>query len=187
MATSGAQTPPTAARAVELLGQHRGLFQALAVSWIVLGVLSILAPVAAGVAVTLIVGWFLLLGGAAQVAHAFRVRPWSGSAMNLVWALVNVIAGLVLLLRPLAGVLTLTIIMAAFFLGEGIAKLILAFRIRPHPGWTGFLWSAALGIALGLLLWSGLPGTADWAIGTFVGVNMILAGLALWRFARAAA
>lgn len=46
---------------------------------------------------------------------------------------------------------------------------------------------AKAGIALGLLLWSGLPGTADWAIGTFVGVNMIFAGFALWRFARAAA
>ncbi len=188
MTTSGAHVPqPKLAQAVELLRQHKALFQALAVCWIALGILSILAPVAAGAAVTLIVAWFLLLGGAAQVAHAFRVRPWTGAAMSLVWALINVVAGGLLLVRPAEGVLTLTFIMAAFFLGEGVAKLILAFRIRPHPSWSGFLLSGGIGIALGLLLWTGLPGTASWALGTFFGVNMIFGGFALWRFARAAA
>ena len=128
-----------------------------------------------------------LLGGAFQVVHALRVRPWSGAALALVWALLNVAAGVLLLARPQQGVLTLTIILAAFFLAEGVAKGVLAFRIRPHPSWSGFLLSGGLGIALGLLLGTGLPGTASWAIGTFVGVNMIFGGFALWRFARAAA
>jgi uncharacterized membrane protein HdeD (DUF308 family) len=162
MATGGAPHPGAAAAA--LLKQDRGWFRALGVSWIVLGVLSILVPMAAGLTVELIVALFLLLGGVAHGLHAFRVRPWPGAALALVWALLNVLAGAVLLARPAAGVLTLTVVLAAFLLAEGVAKSILAFRIRPDPSWRGFLLSGGLGVALGLLLWTGLPGTAGWAI-----------------------
>ena len=186
--TAGTQPRgPNLAAAAELLKQHRGWFQALGFSWIALGVLSMLAPMVAGIAVDLIVAWFLLLGGAFHAIHALRVRPWTGGALALVWALLNVVAGGLLLIRPQQGVLTLTVILAAFLLAEGVAKTVLAFRIRPHPSWSGFLLSGALGLALGLMLWMGLPGTASWAIGTFVGANMIFGGFALWRFARAAA
>lgn len=178
---------PNVAVVVELLKHHRRLFEALAISWIVLGALSILAPVAAGFAVGLVVGWALLLGGAAQFVHAFRVRPWSGSLLSFAWALANMVAGVLLLTRPLESVLTLTVILSVFLLWEGVAKVVLAFRIRPHPSWSGFLLSGGLALALGFLLFSGLPGTASWALGTFVGINMIFGGIALWRFARHAA
>ena len=188
MTASSSQSPQrSVADAVGLLREHRRWFQALAISWIVLGVLAILVPVAAGLAIELILGWFLLLGGVAQLAHAFRVRPWTGFAVGLVWALLNVAAGVILLAFPLRGVLTLTLVLAAFLLAEGVAKLVLAFRIRPDASWSGFLLSGGLGILLGLLLWAGFPGTATWAIGTLVGVNMIFGGFAIWRLARASA
>jgi uncharacterized membrane protein HdeD (DUF308 family) len=175
---------PKLAVAAEMLREHRGLFQALAISWIVLGALCILAPSAAGFAVALVVAWALLLGGVAQLVHAFRVRPWSGSALSFLWAIANMVAGVLLLTRPLESVLTLTVILSVFLLWEGAAKIVLAFRIRPHPSWTGFLLSGGLALALGFLLFAGLPGTATWALGTFVGINMIFGGIALWRFAR---
>jgi uncharacterized membrane protein HdeD (DUF308 family) len=116
--------------------------------------------------------------------HAFRVRPWTGSLLSFLWAIANMVAGVLLLTRPLESVLTLTVIMSVFLLWEGAAKIVLAFRIRPHPSWGSFLLSGGLALALGFLLFAGLPGTATWALGTFVGINMIFGGLALWRFAR---
>ena len=188
MSASNSQSPERSVTdAVGFMREHRRWFQALAISWIVLGVLAILVPVAAGLAIELIVGWFLLLGGVAQLFHAFWVRPWTGFALGLVWALLNIVAGVILLAFPLGGVLTLTLILAAFLLAEGVAKLMLAFRIRPDASWGGFLLSGGLSIALGLLLWAGFPGTATWAIGTLVGVNMIFGGFAIWRLAHASA
>src|SRR4030095_2244758 len=101
MSNPAVQPKLAVAVAVEMLREHRGLFQALAISWIVLGALCILAPLAAGGAVALVVAWTLLLGGFAQLVHAFRVRPWTGSLLSFLWAIANMVAGVLLLTRPL--------------------------------------------------------------------------------------
>jgi uncharacterized membrane protein HdeD (DUF308 family) len=185
MTTAGTLEPKQIlAEQLEVLKRHRGWFRALGIAWIVLGLLAVLVPLAAALAIDVLVGWLLLLGGAAQAIHGFRVRPWQGSLLALLWGLINVAAGVMLLLNPPSGVYALTLLLAALLLAEGVAKLLLGFRVRPHGSSGAFLLSGGLGIALGLVLWLGLPGTATWAIGTLVGINMLFGGFATLRVVR---
>jgi len=185
MTTAGALDPKQlVAEQLEVLKRHRGWFRALGIAWIALGLLAILVPFAAALAIDVLIGWLLLLGGAAQAAHGFRVRPWHGSLHALLWGLMSLAAGLMLLLNPPSGVFALTVVLAALLLAEGVAKLLLGLRVRPHASSGAFLLSGGLGIALGLMLALGLPGTATWAIGTLVGINMLFGGFATLRIVR---
>jgi uncharacterized membrane protein HdeD (DUF308 family) len=185
MTTTGALDPKQiVAEQLEVLKRHRGWFRALGIAWIVLGLLAILVPFAAALAIDVLIGWLLLLGGAAQAVHGFRVRPWQGSLLAVLWGLLSLGAGLMLLLNPPSGVFALTVVLAALLLSEGVAKLLLGFRVRPHESSGAFLLSGGLSLALGLLLVLGLPGTATWAIGTLVGINMLFGGFAIFRVVR---
>ena len=87
-----------------------------------------------------------------------------------------VVAGVLLLVNPMEGVLTLTIVLIALFLSEGVMKAIGALNMRPAAGWIWMLVSGLVDIVLGVLLWSGLPGTALWAIGLLVGISLLFTG-----------
>jgi len=99
--------------------------------------------------------------------------------LNLLIGILYVVAGGYLLLLPLAGIFTLTIVVAALFLADGLLEAIMAFRIRPHEGWGWVLVSGLAAIAAGLLIAMQLPNSATWAIGLLVGIKMIFAG---WSF-----
>ncbi len=166
--------------------EHRGWLRALAIAWIVFGVLAIVMPLAASIAIELLVGVLLLVGGVAQTAQVFRLHGWGGRVLALVLGILYVVAGLILLAFPLGGLFTLTLVLAAYLLAGGVVRMVLAFRLRPERGWGGFLLSGVLGLALGLLLWLGLPSTAAWALGTLVGIDMVFGGFALWGVTGAA-
>jgi uncharacterized membrane protein HdeD (DUF308 family) len=175
----------TAASVGGVLARHRGWFRAIGVAWIVLGILAIALPLAASIAIEQVVGVLIRLGGIGQAAHAFRLHGWGGRVLALILGILYACAGLVLLVFPLQGLFTLTLVLAACLLGGGLAKVVLAFRLRPDPGWGGFLLSGLLGGALGVMLWLGLPSTAAWAIGTLVGIDLIFGGFAVWGVVRA--
>jgi uncharacterized membrane protein HdeD (DUF308 family) len=169
-----------------LPNQHRGWVRALGIAWIAFGVLAIAMPLAASIAIELLVGALLLVGGVAQTAQVFRLHGWGGRVLALCLGILYAVAGLILLAFPLGGLITLTIVLAAYFFAGGLTKLVLAFRLRAAEGRGGFLVSGVLGLVLGMMLWLGFPSTAAWAIGTLVGIDMIFGGFALWGVASAA-
>ena len=73
----------------------------------------------------------------------------------------------------------LTLLMAAYFIATGVVKAVAAFQLRgvAGSGWTFF--SAACSVILGLLVFSGWPGTAVWLIGLIVGIDLLMYGWAL--------
>jgi uncharacterized membrane protein HdeD (DUF308 family) len=102
-------------------------------------------------------------------------------------ALLSVVLGLILILRPLAGVLTLTMVLVAFFIVEGIASIIGGIEHRRHlRSWGWVLFSGVVDLLLAYLIWAGWPSSADWAIGLLVGINMLFFGLSLVMTALAA-
>jgi uncharacterized membrane protein HdeD (DUF308 family) len=79
---------------------------------------------------------------------------------------------------PATGIITLTIFLAAFFIVQGILECGMAFRMRPQSGWGWMLFSGIIALLLGILIFAGLPGTALWAIGLLVGINLLSSGIA---------
>ncbi len=173
---------PTASEVAEFsaaVAEKRGWFIALGVLLIILGVICIGSPLITTIAVKIFVGWMFLIGGIAQVIHAFSASDWGGFLWNLLIGALYVFVGGWLAFFPLTGIITLTILIAAMFVAEGLIKFVMGLNLRPEQGWFWMVFSGLAAFVLGLMLFFGLPGTAAWAIGLMVGINLLLSG---WAF-----
>jgi uncharacterized membrane protein HdeD (DUF308 family) len=145
---------------------------------IVLGMVAIGSPLLAALAVNVLVGWMIVLAGAVHLILAFRAH----GAGSMIWKLLVGIAylcfGIYMITHPLLGVASLTLVIASLFLIEGILNIILFFRMRPMHGSTWVLVDGIITLLLGLMIYTQWPSSADWVIGTLVGISMIFSGVA---------
>ncbi|HET7756630.1 MAG TPA: HdeD family acid-resistance protein [Steroidobacteraceae bacterium] len=170
--------------ASELAGavrRHRVLFLAEGIALVILGLLAVMAPAVASVAATVFFGWILLVSGVAGLLTTLRGRQVPGFAWSLLSAVVGIVAGLLLLGWPLQGTLSLTAVLIAFLWVEGIVTIMYALEHRDALSgrWGWMLASGILDVGLGVLILAGLPGTALWALGLIVGINLLFGGWAL--------
>lgn len=166
----------------ETLRKFKLWFKIYGVILVLLGAVAIVLPGIATLATTITVGWLLIAGGIFGLISVFQSGTSSpGFWWNLLTAILCVLAGIVLLARPIAGVLTLTIILAAYLLATGVTKGIMAFHYRSviPKAWAWMLFSAIVDIALGIIIIAGLPGSAVWVLGLMVGINLLFTGVAL--------
>lgn len=143
---------------------------------IILGMVSVGAPLFMSLAIEQILGWILLGGGVVQGFQWFRERHRSHGWTTLLVSLLGILAGIVLLVKPLQGVLTLTLILCFYFITQGILQILASLKVRPLPGWGWMLTSGITALLLGLMMWRRFPSSAAWAIGLLVGVNLLLMG-----------
>lgn len=169
-----------------IIAAHRNWFMFLGIALIVAGVLSIIFPFAGGLAVEVWIAVALVISGIAQVIHAFGARQWQGFLIGLVIGLLYLAGGVVLWLDPIRGVVTLTVFLATVMLLDGILRTIMAFQLRPMPGWGLMLLGGIIGIIVALMIWRQLPVSAYWVIGLLLGVNLIFSGIAFTGLARSA-
>jgi uncharacterized membrane protein HdeD (DUF308 family) len=148
---------------------------------LVLGVLAIIVPPIATLAVEILIGWLLLASGIVGLISTLRMRAAPGFGWSLISALIGIAAGVILLVWPLSGVVSLTLVLSIFLLFEGIASIMLALgHRREFSGrWAMLLFSGVVDIILAAIIFAGLPGTAAWAIGLLVGINLVVGGGAL--------
>jgi uncharacterized membrane protein HdeD (DUF308 family) len=166
---------------------HWKLFLAEGIVMMVLGLLAIAVPEVASLAIAIFVGWLFFIGGIFRTFSVVQHRNLPGFGWSLVTALLAIVLGVVLLVRPAAGVLTLTIALIVFFILEGVSAILLAIEHRRHlPSWGWVLFSGLVDLVLAFLIWDGWPSSAGWAVGLLVGINMVFAGLALIMTALAA-
>jgi uncharacterized membrane protein HdeD (DUF308 family) len=154
----------------------------------VLGLAAMIVPPLASLAVTIFLGWMFLISGVAGLIVTFWARQMPGFWWSLFSAALAVLAGAVLLARPMQGVLTLTIVVGAYFLAEGVATIMYALEHRRELSerWSWLLVSGLMDILIAFLIIAGLPGSAEWAIGLLVGINLVLGGASLVGMALAA-
>jgi uncharacterized membrane protein HdeD (DUF308 family) len=106
---------------------------------------------------------------------------------SLISAALAIGAGIILLAKPAQGVLTLTIVIGAYFLAEGVATIMYALEHRRELSerWSWMAFSGVLDILISAMIITGLPGSAEWAIGLLVGINLLFGGASLIGMARA--
>jgi uncharacterized membrane protein HdeD (DUF308 family) len=163
------------------LHEHWVLFLVEGILLVVLGLLAIVLPPIATLAVEILFGWLFLISGIMGLITTFWMRQAPGFWWALLSAVLGIAAGIVLLMWPLSGVLTLTLILIVFFTIEGIATIMYALdHKRELSGrWGWMLASGIVDLIVAGIIFVGLPGTAAWAIGLLVGINMIFGGSAL--------
>ena len=174
-------------RLAEAFHAHWKFFLAEGIVMLVLGLLAIAVPEIASLAFAILIGWLFFIGGIFRTMSVLRHRQMPGFFWSLLTAVLAIVLGLVLLLRPIAGVLTLTLALVVFFVVEGVAAILLAIEHRRHlASWGWVLLSGLVDLLLAFLIWDGWPSSAGWAIGLLVGINMVFVGMSLIMTALAA-
>jgi uncharacterized membrane protein HdeD (DUF308 family) len=163
------------------LRTHWKLFLIEGVLLVILGLAAVMLPLIATLATAIMVGWVFLLSGIVGLAATFRMRSAPGFWWSLLSGILGVVAGIVLLRWPLSGALSLTLVLTIFLLLEGIVSIMFALEHRRELSgrWGIMLLSGLVDLLLAGMIFAGLPGTAAWAIGLLVGINMIFGGSAL--------
>jgi uncharacterized membrane protein HdeD (DUF308 family) len=148
----------------------------LGIMTVIFGVVAIGSPLITGVAVAMFVGFLLLASGVARIVHALKSRQWGTGFWGTVIGLLGVVAGLLMIFRPLVGLVTMTLLIAFYFLVDGICEIIAAFKIKPDQGWGWVLFNGIIAVVLGLMIWRQWPVSGAWAIGLLVGIHILLTG-----------
>ena len=161
--------------------EHFTLFLTEGIVLLVLGTLAILLPMFATIAATIILGWLFLISGIAGLVLTFWARQMPGFWWSLISAILAIGAGIILLAKPVQGTLTLTIVVGAYFLAEGVATIMYALEHRRELSerWTWMLFAGLLDILIAAMIIVGLPGSAEWAIGLLVGINLLFGGASM--------
>jgi Uncharacterized conserved protein len=128
------------------------------------------------IAAKIVLGWLLLIAGIGEIIHSFYVERWAGFFWNLLIGLLYLVVGFWLAFFPLTGILTLTIVLAALFIADGILEIVMGFRVRPHEGWGWLIFSGLIAIGAGLLIALNLPSSAVWALGLLAGAKLLVSG-----------
>ncbi len=151
----------------------------LGISLILLGAISIFAPVFAGSAVVIIIGAVLLVAGISQIVQGIQAESRGDKMMSLILGAITAVAGIFVIGHPLLGLTFLTLILALYFLFEGIWKVASAFSYRPVAGWNWMLLSGVLSVILGLLIWYQWPVSGMWAVGVLIGIDLLSTGISM--------
>lgn len=167
------------------VAENWGWFMGLGIVLLLAGIAAIAFPLLSTIAAKIALGWIFLVGGAVLVVHAFSAKQWRGFLLGLLIGLLYVVAGGWLAFFPFTGIVTLTILLAALFLAEGVLEVIMAVRVRPHAGWGWLLVSGLIAVGIGLMIAAELPSSAGWAIGLLAGVNLISTGVSFIALALA--
>jgi uncharacterized membrane protein HdeD (DUF308 family) len=142
-----------------------------------LGLFLIAYPLAAATITTLLLGWVLIFVGIAQFVFALHSQTVGNFFLKVFLGLLYGIAGIALAFFPLAGVAALTVILGSMFLVYGITAIVAAFQVRPANGWGWFLVDGLATLLVGILILAKWPSSSLWAIGTLVGVAILMGGI----------
>ncbi len=172
----------------EAVKTHWKAFLIEGIVLVILGMAAIAIPLLASIAVTIFLGWLFLISGIVGLYLTFTTRDMPGFWWSLLSAVLALAAGLILLLQPIAGTLTLTLVVSAYFIAEGITTIMyaLAHRQKLSGRWGWLLFSGIVDLVVAALIIAGLPGSAAWAIGLLVGINLVFGGTSLIGMALAA-
>jgi uncharacterized membrane protein HdeD (DUF308 family) len=160
---------------------HWRVFLAEGIILVLLGLAALVVPFIAGLTVTLTLGWLFLFAGIVGLIATFRARGAPGFGWSLISAIVAIVAGAVLLWNPLQGLVTLTFVLIAFFIVDGLITIFYAIAHRQEltGKWEWMLVNGIIDLILAGIIISGLPGAVAWALGLLVGIDMVFGGVAL--------
>jgi len=150
---------------------------ALSILMIVAGLLAIVLPPTAAIAVTLLVGWLLLFSGMAHLIFAWQAFSAWGVVWELLVGVVYIVAGGYVLMHPVAGMEVLTLALAIYLFVEAILEFVLSFQLRPMPGSGWLLVDGIVTLILAIMIWRTWPFSSAWALGTLVGISILFSGI----------
>ncbi|MGA3062331.1 MAG: HdeD family acid-resistance protein [Methylocystis sp.] len=165
----------------DAFGAHWRLMMFQGVVMIILGVLAVAAPVIATIAIDIYVGWLFLFSGVIGLIALFSSHHIPAFLWTLITAALSIALGILLIWKPVEGALSLTFVLTAFFLVEGVFQIATSLVYRDSlPGtWGWMLASGVSDLLLVAIIVLGWPATGVWVLGLLVGINLFMSGWAI--------
>lgn len=176
----------TSASAATFVQKSVGWSIGLSVLMIVAGILAIASPMAAGIAVDIFVGWLLIFSGVTHLVFAWYTRGAGAFMWELLIGALYVFTGVYLLMHPVPGLASLTIVLAIYLFIEAILEFVIGFTVRPLPGSGWLVFDGVITLILAVLIWRSWPSSSNWVIGTLVGISMLFSGISRFGVSLAA-
>lgn len=164
------------------LKAHRGWLLVLGIAYVIVGWIAIGYPMAATIAIQLLIGYILLVSGVISVIGAFFSGNWKNFILILLSGILYLIVGFLLVTNLRQGIIALTLLLAAFLLVEGFFKIINAYQLKPAKNWVWILVSGIASVILGVMIWAEFPQSSAFVIGLLFGIYFLLNGLGLIMF-----
>lgn len=158
-----------------------GTFSRWSILWgillIVTGALAVAWPLFAAVVVTRLLAWLIIFGGCYHIIYAFHAKSVGSALWDVLVGLAYLVVGIYIVAHPLLAVATLTFLLACLFFAEGVLDIIGYFQLRHRGGAGWFLLDGIVTVLVAALIWAHWPSSSLWAIGTLVGVSMMISGI----------
>jgi uncharacterized membrane protein HdeD (DUF308 family) len=149
----------------------------LSVSMILTGILALFVPATTGLAVTLVIGWLLIISGILHLGFAWRANGAGAVVGEILLGVLYGAIGVYLLAKPTLGLEAITFVLATYLVFEGVLELVIAIFLRPLPGSGWLLFDAIVTVLLAVLIWTGWPASSTWVVGTLVAFSMFSSGV----------
>jgi uncharacterized membrane protein HdeD (DUF308 family) len=150
---------------------------AMSIVFIILGIMAIVEPEVAGLAVTLLVGWLLIFGGVTHLIAAFSGGGPGRVIWHVILGLIYAAGGVFYLMHPGLGLTTLTLLLAGIILAGAVLEFMAYFNGAKEKGSGWLLVNGLIALVVCALIWRHWPSSSAWAIGTLVGVNLLMTGI----------
>lgn len=164
---------------MSVVKQRPGMVIAIGLLLLLLGLLALAAPLAAGLSIAFAIGALLFAGGIGQLVFSFRAGSFGAGLLVFLVGGLRVLVGLLMLAQPVVGLASLTLLLAAYFTVEGVFEIIWSFQLRPAAGWGWALFSGIASLVLGSMIWAEFPLSGIWAVGVLVGLKLFFSGTTL--------
>jgi uncharacterized membrane protein HdeD (DUF308 family) len=162
---------------MKAVGQHWGWFLAKGILMIIVGTLALGSYVMVTLFSMIFLGWLMIFAGVVEAVHAFWKKEWGGLFLNLLVGVLYIVVGFMVLTNPTASAMTLTLIMAIFFILDGIFRIIIAVTMH-YPRWGWMLLNGIVTLILGIIIWQQWQQLGLRIIGLFIGIDLIFSGWA---------
>ncbi len=171
---------------VDVFKEAAGMSIGLAVVMVILGLLAVALPFASGIGISVLMAWIIVFSGFAYLAYAFAARGAGAFVWRTLIGVVYIAGGGYLAFHPRLALASFTLVLAVIFLFEGIMEIVVFFQSRASQGSGWILFDGIVTLFLSYVIWRPWPLSSAWAIGTLVGINLIVSGLT-WLMLSAAA
>lgn len=160
------------------LRRYWAWYVALGVAVSALGVLALSSSTMAAFIAVRLFGWALLAAGVLEVGHGLWEERWRGLSLFLVSGIFYVVVGTAVLVNPGRSAIALALVVAVFLVVQGALRVVISLAHR-DSGWGFTLFHGVVSLALGVLVWRGWPVSGTWVLGVFIGIELLLTGIAI--------
>ncbi|HTH52982.1 MAG TPA: DUF308 domain-containing protein [Edaphobacter sp.] len=148
----------------------------LSILLILVGFVTLLLPFLGGIGITIFIGWLMIVSGITHIIFAWKSHTTGGKIWELLVGLAYLFAGIYLITHPVAGLASLTLLLAFYLFFEGIFEIVGYFQVRPRQGAGWLLIDGIVTLILAWMIWAHWPSSSVWAVGTLIGISMLFSG-----------